>query len=128
MRTELHPIRTEADYRAALKTAEAFFDAPQEPAPGSEKGAFFEALVTLIEAYERKHYPIAPPTPIEAIKFCMDQNGMTVTDMEPYIGPRNRVYEVLKGTRPLSLNMIRRLMTLGIPAESLIGTPEPVAH
>lgn len=120
MNYQLHPIRTDADYQFALKTVEAFFDAP-EPAPGSEEEALFEALVALIEAHERKHYPIDPPTPIEAIKFRMEQSGMTVADLEPYIGPRNRVYEVLAGTRNLSLAMIRRLVTLGIPADVLIG-------
>jgi len=127
MKLQLHPIRTEADYRAALKTAEAFFDAPEEPRPDSEEGAYFNALVTLIEAYERAHYSIDPPDPIDAIRFRMEQSGMTVADLVPYIGPRNRVYEVLNGTRPLTMRMIRRLTTLGIPAASLIGPPEPVA-
>lgn len=121
----LHPIRTDADYRMALQAAEAFFDAPQEPDPESEEGAYFEALVTLIEAWERKHYPLAPLDPIEAIKFHMDQSGLTVADMVPYIGPRHRVYEVLGGKRPLTLHMIRRLLALGIPARSLVGEPEP---
>lgn len=127
MTPALHPICTEADYQAALSRAQAWFDAPDEPAPGSEEEAWFDALVTLIEAWERKHYPIAAPTPIAAIKFRMEQTGMTVDDMAPYIGPRNRVYEVLKGTRALSLAMIRRLVTLGIPAESLIGKAD-VSH
>ncbi len=118
----LHPIRTEVDYRAALARAEAFFDAPEEPDPDSEEGAFFEALITLIEAWERKHYPIAPPDPIEAIKFRMDQAGLSVKDLEPMIGRSNRVYEVLARTRPLTLSMIRRLHKgLGIPADVLIA-------
>lgn len=118
----LHPIRTEVDYRAALARAEAFFDAPDEPDPDSEEGAFFEALITLIEAWERKHYPIAPPDPIEAIKFRMDQAGLSVKDLEPMIGRSNRVYEVLARTRPLTLSMIRRLHKgLGIPADVLIA-------
>ncbi len=91
----LHPIRNEADYRQALKQAEAFFDAAQEPDPDSEEGAHFEALITLIEAYERKHHPIDPPDPVEAIKFRMEQGGLTVKDLEPMIGKANRVYEVL---------------------------------
>ncbi|QIL84199.1 transcriptional regulator (plasmid) [Diaphorobacter sp. HDW4A] len=127
MKYQLQPIRTNADYKAALKAAEAFFDAAAEPSPGSNEEAVFEALVTLIEAYEKKHYPIELPTPIDAIKFRMEQGGMTVADMAPYIGPSNRVYEVLKGTRKLSVTMIRRLMTLGIPADVLIGQ-EPPAH
>lgn len=119
----LFPIRTEADYRAALARAEAFFDAPQEPDPDSEEGAYFEALITLIEAWERKHYPVEPPDPIEAIKFRMDQAGLSVKDLEPMIGRSNRVYEVLTRTRPLTLVMIRRLHKgLGIPADVLIAS------
>lgn len=122
----LQPIRSEDDYRAALKRVEQFFDAAQEPDPDSEEGAFFEALMTLVEAYERKHYPISPPDPIEAIKFRMDQNGISVKDLEPLIGKSNRVYEVLNRKRPLTLAMIRRLHSaLGIPAEVLIAAPAP---
>ncbi|MBS7350831.1 MAG: transcriptional regulator [Comamonas sp.] len=124
MNIELRPIRTEEDYRRALKMVEMVFDAGHEPEPDSEEAASFEALVTLLEAYERKHYPIEAPTPAEAIKFHMEQQGLSVSDMERYIGSKNRVYEVLKGSRPLSLNMIRRLMTLGIPAESLLGSAQ----
>ena len=121
MKFQLKPIRTEADYQAALKAAEAFFDAPTEPDPDSEEGAAFDALVTLIEAYERKHYPIDPPDPIEAIKFRMDQQGLSVKDLVPMIGQTNRVYEVLAHKRLLSLTMIRSLHRgLGIPAETLI--------
>lgn len=122
----LQPIRSEDDYRAALKRVEQFFDTAQEPDPDSEEGAFFEALMTLVEAYERKHYPISPPDPIEAIKFRMDQNGISVKDLEPIIGKSNRVYEVLNRKRPLTLAMIRRLHSaLGIPAEVLIAAPAP---
>ncbi len=122
MTFQLKPIRTEADYQAALKVAEVFFDAPVEPDPDSEEGAAFDALVTLIEAYERKHYPIAAPDPIEAIKFCMEQQSLTVKDLAPMIGQPNRVYEVLARKRALSLSMIRKLhQGLGIPAEVLIG-------
>ena len=121
MTYQLKPIRTEADYQAALKEAEAFFDAPSELDPDSFEGASFDALLTLIEAYERKHYPIAPPDPIEAIKFRMEQQGLTVKDLVPLIGQTNRVYEVLTHKRPLSLAMIRKLhQGLGIPAETLI--------
>jgi HTH-type transcriptional regulator / antitoxin HigA len=89
---------------------------------------FFEALVTLIEAYEAKHFPISPPDPIDAIRFRMDQGGLTVKDLVPYIGPLNRVYEVLSGKRSLSLNMIRRLSEgLHIPAEVLIKPSGAVA-
>ncbi len=118
----LTPIRSDADYRVALQRAEAFFDAPEEPDPQSEEGAFFEALITLIEAWERKHHPIAPPDPIDAIRFRMEQGGLTVKDLEPLIGRSNRVYEVLSHKRPLTLPMIRRLHKgLGIPAEVLIS-------
>jgi len=121
MSHDLQPIRTEEDYRAALKAAEAFFDTPRESDPESEAGAFLEALVTLIEGYERKHFPIDPPTPIEAIKFRMEQAGLTIKDLEPLIGQSNRVYEVLANKRPLTLRMIRNLhQELAIPAEVLI--------
>jgi len=127
MKLELRPIRTDADYRAALKAAEAMFDAPNEADPNSAEGAYFEALLTLIEGYERKHYPVDPPDPIEAIKFRMEQGGLSAGDLVPYIGPRHRVYEVLNGKRPLTMPMIRRLLNLGIPASSLVGHAEPVA-
>ena len=121
----LRPIRNETDYKQALKRAEAFFDAAEEPDPDSEEGAHFEALITLIEAYERKHHPIDPPDPVEAIKFRMEQGGLTVKDLEPMIGKTNRVYEVLTHKRTLSLAMIRRLHKgLGIPAQVLIGTSD----
>jgi HTH-type transcriptional regulator/antitoxin HigA len=84
-------------------------------------GAYFEALTTLIEAYERKHYPVDSTDPIDAITFRMEQAGLTVADLVPYIGPRHRVYEVLNGKRALTLSMIRRLVQLGIPAASLVG-------
>ena len=105
----LFPIRTEADYRAALARAEAFFDAPEEPDPDSEEGAYFEALITLIEAWERKHYAVDPPDPVAAIKFRMEQGGLSVKDLAPYIGQPNRVYGVLGHRRSLTLSMIRRL-------------------
>jgi len=118
---QLHPIQNEADYRAALEQVENVMDAPVEPDPDSAEGAWLDAMVTLIQAWEHKHYPMGAPTPVEAIKFHMEQNGLTVADMQPYIGPKNRVYEVLKGKRTLSLNMIRRLAGLGIPAQTLLG-------
>ena len=117
---EVRPIHTDADYRTALKTASAFFD--REPEPGSEDGDRFEILVTLIEAWEAKHFPIDLPDPIEAIKFRMEQSGLAVKDLEPMIGKSNRVYEVLNRKRPLTLAMIRRLHRgLGIPAEILVA-------
>ena len=118
----IQPIRTEADYEAALKLVAPYFD--NEPEPDSDAGAHFEAMVTLIEAYEAKHYPIAPPDPVQAIKFRMEQQGLTPADLVPMIGQRNRVYEVLNGKRKLTMAMVWKLHTgLGIPAESLIRQP-----
>ena len=115
-------IRTEADYQNALKLVAPYFDA--EPELDSDAGAHFEALLTLIEAYEAKHYPIAPPDPVQAIKFRMEQQGLTPADLVPMIGQRNRVYEVLNGKRKLTMAMVWKLHTgLGIPAESLIRQP-----
>jgi len=116
----IHPIRTKSDYKQALREVSAYFD--QEPTPGSEDGDRFEILTTLVEAYEAKHFPIGSPDPIEAIRFRMEQGGLTVKDLVPSIGQTNRVYEVLNGKRSLTLEMIRNLhRNLGIPAESLIG-------
>lgn len=117
---DIHPIRTESDYLAALKTVEPYFDT--EPDPASEAGEHFEILLALIQAYEARHHQIDPPDPIEAIKFRMEQQGLTPKDLAPMIGRPNRVYEVLSRRRPLTLAMIRKLHAqLGIPAESLIG-------
>jgi HTH-type transcriptional regulator/antitoxin HigA len=114
---ELRPIRTKADYKAALKTISTLLDAPE----GSKDAGMLEVLSVLVEAYEEDHHPIAPPDPIEAIKFRMEQNGLTRRDLEPYLGSRARVSEVLNRKRPLSVEMIRRLNAgLGIPAEILI--------
>jgi HTH-type transcriptional regulator / antitoxin HigA len=118
----IQPIRTEADYQQALQLVAPYFD--NEPKPDSDAGAHFEAMLTLIEAYEAKHYPIAPPDPVEAIKFRMEQQGLTVADLVPMIGQRNRVYEVLNGKRKLTMAMVWKLHTgLGISAESLIRQP-----
>jgi HTH-type transcriptional regulator / antitoxin HigA len=118
----IQPIRTEADYQQALRLVAPYFD--NEPEPDSDAGAHFEAMVTLIEAYEAKHFPIAPPDPVQAIKFRMEQQGLTAADLVPMIGQRNRVYEVLNGKRKLTMAMVWKLHTgLGIPAESLIRQP-----
>jgi HTH-type transcriptional regulator/antitoxin HigA len=117
---DIHPIRTEADYSAALKQISRLMET--DPEIGTADGDRLDVLATLVEAYERKHYPIPAPDPVEAIKFRMEQAGMTVADMRPYIGPPNRVYEVLNRKRGLTLAMIRRLHAgLGIPAEALIA-------
>ena len=118
----IKPIRTHEDYKAALALVAPYFD--NEPEVDSDAGAHFEAMVTLIEAYEAKNYPISPPNPIEAILFRMEQQGLKPKDLEPMIGQRNRVYEVLNGKRKLTLAMVWRLhIGLGIPAESLIRQP-----
>ena len=116
----IHPIRTKADYKRALREVSAYFD--DEPEPGSADGDRFEILTTLVEAYETKHFPVEAPDPVEAIRFRMEQGGLTVKDLVPSIGQPNRVYEVLNRKRGLTLEMIRNLhRNLGIPAESLIG-------
>ena len=105
---EIKAIRTEVDYLAALREVSALIDL--DPAADSPEGERLDVLGTLVQAYEAKHFPIDPPDPIEAIKFRMEQSGMTVKDLVPYIGPLNRVYEVLSGKRSLSLGMIRRFL------------------
>lgn len=114
---DIKPIKTDADYRAALKEVESLMMAE----PNTPEGEKLDVLVTLIEAYERTHFPLDLPDPVEAIKFEMEQKGLTIKDLEPMIGKSNRVYEVLNRKRSLTLNMIRKLnQELGIPAESLI--------
>lgn len=114
---DIKPIKTDADYRAALKEVESLMTAK----PNTPEGEKLDILVTLIEAYEHKHFPLDLPDPVEAIKFEMEQKGLTVKDLEPMIGKSNRVYEVLNRKRSLTLKMIWKLhQELGIPAESLI--------
>lgn len=118
---EIKPIKTKADYRAALKEIETLMAAERD----TPEGERLDVLVTLVEAYERKHYQLDLPDPVEAIKFRMEQKGMTAKDLVPMIGRINRVYEVLSRRRPLTLAMIQRLHSdLGIPAESLIKQSE----
>ena len=119
---DIRPIHSDADYKAALKAASAYFD--NEPEPGTEDADRFEILLALIQAWENKHFPVEMPDPIEAIKFRMEQSGLAIKDLEPMIGRTNRVYEVLNKKRPLTLAMIRRLHHgLGIPAEVLVAEP-----
>jgi HTH-type transcriptional regulator/antitoxin HigA len=118
---DVRPIRTKADYRRTLKEIENLMDA----SPNTPKGERLDVLVALVEAYERKHYNLDLPDPVEAIKFRMEQMGLLPKDLEPMIGRRNRVYEVLNRKRPLTMRMAWRLhRDLGIPAESLIRPPE----
>jgi HTH-type transcriptional regulator / antitoxin HigA len=120
---EIRPIHNEDDYKAALRDVSAYFES--EPTPGTPHGDRFEILLTLVEAYEAKRYPIDLPDPVEAIKFRMDQAGLTPKDLVPAIGRLNRVYEVLNRKRPLTLAMIWKLnQKFGIPAECLIQPPK----
>jgi HTH-type transcriptional regulator / antitoxin HigA len=125
MKMDIRPIRTEADHAAALVEISALMAA--DPKLGTPDGDRLDVLATLAQAYETRHHPIEPADPVEAIKFRMDQQGLTPRDLEPMIGRLNRVYEVLARRRPLTMPMVWRLHTqLGIPAESLIRPPKPV--
>ena len=119
----IQPIRNDADYQAALGQVSKLFDNP--PAPNTPAGDRFDVLVTLIEAYEAKHFPMDLPDPVQAIKFRMEQAGLSAKDLEPAIGKSNRVYEVLNGKRRLTLAMVWRLHTMfGIPSDSLVRPPK----
>jgi HTH-type transcriptional regulator / antitoxin HigA len=114
---DIKPIKTKRDYRAALKEIETLMTAKANTPEGDRLDVF----VTLVEAYERAHFPMDLPDAVDAIKFKMEQSGLTIEDLEPVIGRRNRVYEILSRRRPLTLRMIEGLHTrFGIPAESLI--------
>lgn len=114
---DIKPIKTEADYKAALAEVEHLFDS----IPNTPEGDRLEVLATLIEAYEEKHYSIPAPDPIEVILYYMESRGLSRADLEPYLGSRARVSEILNRKRPLTIYMIRRLHAgLGIPAEILI--------
>ena len=114
---EVKPIRSESDYERVLRRVENLWGSPQGTAEGDE----LDVLVTLVEAYERERYPIDLPDPIDAIKFRLEQTGKSFGALVGIIGQRTRVYEVMRGDRPLSLNMIRKLHEeLEIPAEVLI--------
>ena len=116
---EVHPIRTEADYETALKEIERYFD--REPEPGSVEADRFDILAALIEAYERRHWPVEPPDPVDAIRYCMEQRGYTLADLASLIGSRSRAAEIMRRRRPLTLEMARKLhQEWSIPAESLL--------
>ena len=115
---QIQPIRNEADHAAAVKRIEVLLGSK----PGTREGDELDVLATLVVAYEERHHPIGPPDPVEAILFGIEQKGMTRRDLEPMIGSRARVSEILGRKRNLTLPMIRRLHTgLKIPAETLIG-------
>jgi len=121
MTVTIRPIRNDKDYRAALARIDALMDARA----GSREADELDVLATLVDAYESRRYPIAAPSPIDAVLFRMEQAGLTRRDLEPMIGSRARVSEVLSGKRSLTLVMIQKLHAhLGIPADSLIGLPE----
>jgi len=115
---EIRPIKTEKDYEEALAEIEQLFDATPETPDGDR----LEVMMTLVEVYEDEHYNIPDPDPVEAINYYMESRGLTRKDLEPYIGTRARVSEVLNRKRPLTLRMIRRLNSeLGISADVLIA-------
>jgi HTH-type transcriptional regulator/antitoxin HigA len=117
MTVDVKPIRSEGDYETALAEVERLWGAQA----GTAEGDRLEVLATLIDVYEEQHHPVDPPDPIEAIKFRMEQQGLTRRDLEKIIGTRSRVAEVLNRRRGLSIGMIRRLHErLGISAEVLI--------
>ncbi len=118
---ELKPIRTKAEYKAALREIEVLFDAPAK----SPKADRLEVLAMLVEKYEAQHHPIPAPDPIDFLNYWMETRGLTRKDLEPYIGSRGRVAEVLNRTRPLTLTMVRRLSEgLKLPADVLIADYE----
>jgi HTH-type transcriptional regulator / antitoxin HigA len=122
--SDIKPIRSEDDYDAALLEVERLWGAKL----GTPQGDRLDVLATLIDSYEQTYHPMDPPDPIEAIKFRMSQQKMTRKQLEPMIGTRTRVAEVLNRRRSLSISMIRRLhATLGIPAEVLIRPSGPAA-
>ena len=114
---EIKPIRTKRDYEVALKAIEALMRAKRNTPEGDR----LDVLVTLVEAYEAKHFPVDLPDPVEAIKYMMEQRNLTAKDLVAYIGKPNRVYEILNHKRPLTMAMAWKLHKgLGIPAECLI--------
>lgn len=114
---EVKPLLDEADYRAALAEVEALWDTPE----GSPEAARLEVLAMIVDAYERSRFPIAAPDPISFLDYVLDARGLSVADLEPFIGPPGQVEAVMSRRQPLSLEMIRHLATgLNLPAEVLI--------
>jgi HTH-type transcriptional regulator / antitoxin HigA len=119
-----HLLKTNEDYEQALARIDELFDAK----PGTKDADELELLVALVELYEQNLYHIDPPNPIDAIKYRMEQEGLTNTDMEEYLGSKSKVSEVFSGKRGLSLTMIRKLSSgLNIPADVLISCPVRVS-
>ena len=117
----IKPIRTEADYEAALARIDKLMDAT----PGSRKGTELDVLADLVELYETKNEPMGYPSPIAAIEFRMDQAGLRPRDLIPFIGSRAKVSEVLSGKRAITMSMARALHEhLGIPAQVLLQKPD----
>jgi len=115
---DIRPIKTENDYNDSINRIEKLWGAKRDTIEGDE----LDLLVTLVESYEMKHYPIAPPDPIDAIKFRMEQMGMTKSDMVEYLGSQSRVSEILNRKRKLTLKMVKSLYRgLKIPAEILLA-------
>lgn len=115
---EIRPIKTEQDYNTSIRRIEVLWGAKKDTPQGDE----LDLLVTLVESYEMKHYPIAPPDPVDAIKFRMEQMDMTKADLVQYIGSQSRVSEILNGRRKLTLGMIKSLYKgLRIPADILLA-------
>jgi HTH-type transcriptional regulator / antitoxin HigA len=120
---EIKPIRSEADYEAAVKEIETLVDSQ----PGTPEGDRMDVLVTLVQAYEASHYPIPEPDDlVGGLEYYMESRGLSRADLLPYLGSKERVSEILNRKRGLSLQMIRRLHAgLGIPADLLVGKHEP---
>lgn len=115
---DIRPIRTDDDHRRAMAQIELLWGAPD----GSSEAESLEVLVTLVDVYEAKHHPIDPPSPIEAIRFRLEQEGLTRSALVPVLGSRARVSEILNGRRALSIAMVRKLRArFGISADSLIS-------
>ena len=115
---DIHPIRNDKDHARAVARIEKLWGSR----PGTPEAETLEVLVTLVDAWEAQHHPIEPPDPIEAVLFRMEQQGLSRRDLEPMVGGRARVSEVLNRKRPLTLAMIRRLRSgLGLSADVLVG-------
>lgn len=114
---EIRPIHNKKEYKAALIEIEQLWIAPAKSADADR----LDVLALLVEHYEKTHFPIADPDPIEFIEHVMESRGLSRKDLEPVIGPRGRVADILNRTRPLTLEMIRRLVSqLNLPAEVLV--------